>query len=78
MAGKEWPEWHSSASSLVEALDEWEQKRPDELPADIGTTIDRYYDSFVARLRGWDNVQALREDCDAIADSLGQYVAARE
>lgn len=74
-AGKEWPDWHASASSLVEALDEWERKAPDGLPADIDTAIDRYFDSFVARLRGSENVQALRDDCDGITDSLGQYVA---
>lgn len=74
-AGKEWPDWHASASALVEALDEWQQKAPDGLPADIDTAIDRYVDSFVARLRGSDNVRALRDDCDGIVDSLGQYVA---
>jgi hypothetical protein len=74
-AGKEWPDWHASASSLVEALDDWQRKVPDGLPADIDAAIDRYADSFVARLRGSDNVQALRHDCDGIVDSLGQYVA---
>jgi hypothetical protein len=74
LAGGGWPEWHSSASSLVEALDKWEAKRPDALPADVGASIDRYFDSFVARLRGLENVQALRADCAEVVAGLEQYV----
>jgi len=75
VAGEAWPEWHSSATSLVEALDVWERERPDTLPADVGTSIDRYLDAFVERLRGLENVQALRADCDEMVAALEQYVA---
>jgi hypothetical protein len=75
LAGGAWPEWHSAATSLVEALDGWEGTRPDTLPADVGTSIDRYLDSFVDRLRGLESVQALRADCDVVVASLEQYVA---
>jgi hypothetical protein len=74
-ATSEWDDWDAQATALVAARDEWDRRRPDELPADIETSIDRYYWSFVERLRGWDNVQALDDECHAIADSLERYVA---
>ena len=74
-AGGVWDDWHAEASVLTEALDAWEQARPDELPADIDTAIDDYSWSFIERLRGWDNVRALAAECDALVDRLERYVA---
>lgn len=76
-AGGEWDDWHAEASALTEALDAWEQARPADLPADVDTALDDYSRSFVERLRGRDNVQALADECDALTDSLERQVEAQ-